>query len=79
MSQLSLYGTSACHLCEVAETPLQNCRSAVLQFEYVCVDISESERLFERYGLSIPVLRHPDGGELLWPFSEAQLRAFLCA
>jgi hypothetical protein len=43
------------------------------------VDISTSDRLFERYGVRIPVLRHPDGRELGWPFSEADLAAFLAS
>jgi hypothetical protein len=43
------------------------------------VDISESDALFERYGVRIPVLQHPDGRELNWPFSQAQLRAFLAS
>jgi hypothetical protein len=69
-----LYGTSACHLCEVAEA-LLNRQEAV----FSKVDISESDTLFERYGLLIPVLHHPDGRELNWPFSEAQLSTFLAA
>lgn len=72
-----LYGTSACHLCEVAEALIVGvCRDAGAPgFEKV--DISDSDELFERYGLRIPVLRAPDGGELGWPFDEAQLRSFL--
>jgi Glutaredoxin-like domain (DUF836) len=41
------------------------------------VDISESEALFERYGLRIPVLQHPDKRELDWPFSPSTLQDFL--
>jgi hypothetical protein len=41
------------------------------------VDIADSDELFERYGLLIPVLRHADGRELRWPFDPAQLRLFL--
>jgi hypothetical protein len=45
------------------------------------VDISESDELFERYGLTIPVLRLEDGledgRELNWPFNEETLRRFL--
>lgn len=41
------------------------------------VDISASDLLFERYGLRIPVLQHPDSRELNWPFSPGQLQAFL--
>jgi hypothetical protein len=43
------------------------------------VDISESEELFERYGLRIPVLQHPDKRELNWPFTQGQLQAFLAS
>ena len=43
------------------------------------VDISEDDALFERYGLTIPVLRHPEGAEIGWPFDAAQVRAFLTA
>jgi hypothetical protein len=46
-------------------------------FTFDTVDISESDDLFQRYGLLIPVLRHPDGQELNWPFSQEQLALFL--
>lgn len=77
MKNYRLYGTSACHLCElaqgmiVAEEPLRG------GFVVEEVDISESDVLFERYGVRIPVLQHPDGRELNWPFSQVQLREFL--
>jgi hypothetical protein len=77
LAQFTLYGTSACHLCELAEQLLQQVWQAGPSFECDVVDISESDELFERYGLVIPVLRHPDGRELNWPFAAAQLRAFL--
>jgi len=41
------------------------------------VDISSTDALFQRYGLVIPVLQHPDGRELYWPFAAQQLDAFL--
>ena len=40
-------------------------------------DISESDVLFERYGLLIPVLSHAGGGELNWPFESVQIREFM--
>ncbi|MAT93936.1 MAG: thioredoxin family protein [Halioglobus sp.] len=43
------------------------------------VDISESDVLFERYGTRIPVLRHPDGREMDWPFEQLALARFLRA
>ena len=68
-----LYGTSACHLCELAEAMLL-ARPGVA---FDTVDISESDELFERYGLLIPVLRHPDGRELHWPFTTGQVDLLL--
>lgn len=75
----TLFGTSACHLCEVAEELLETlCRGdAAIDFEKV--DISESEDLLLRYGVTIPVLRDPGGRELGWPFTAEQLRAFVGA
>jgi hypothetical protein len=72
---LTLYGTSACHLCELAEIQLN---AMAGEFLYTKVDISGSDALFARYGLLIPVLAHPDGRELHWPFTPAQVLAFAC-
>lgn len=69
---LILYGTSACHLCELAAALLD---AAGLVYEEV--DISEDDALFERYGVTIPVLRRTDGMELNWPFDEEALTRFL--
>jgi hypothetical protein len=88
LMRLTLYGTSACHLCEIAEQMLQvhqqsqkqqSQKQVATAFEFDKVDISESDRLFERYGLLIPVLRHPDGRDLNWPFSQSQLEEFLAS
>lgn len=73
----TLYSTSACHLCELAEQLLQAARDAGWGVPWQTVDITESDELFERYGLLIPVLRAPGGGELNWPFTADQLQAFL--
>ena len=65
--QLILYSTSACHLCEQALALIQPIIAQGLQVREV--DISESDELFERYGILIPVLRRQDSGaELNWPF-----------
>lgn len=72
-----LYGTSACHLCEVAEAQLLLLGDMGPATAYSKVDISDSDTLFERYGTRIPVLQRPDETELDWPFGEEQLRAFL--
>ena len=77
MPLLTLYGTSACHLCELAEDLLQGLAAAGVNLEYEKLDISESDELFERYGLLIPVLAFPGGEELCWPFSVEQVEQLL--
>ena len=77
VAQLILYGTSACHLCDTAEQLLRSQLAAAVSCTYVKRDISDCDVLFERYGIRIPVLRHPDGRELDWPFDAAQLAGFL--
>lgn len=66
-----LYGTSHCHLCEQAQTLLQEQGIAALK-----VDIAEDDAWIESYGVRIPVLRRGDGEELGWPFDAAMLREF---
>lgn len=79
MKVFSLYGTSACHLCELALGMVEAQCSLRQDIAVEEVDISESDTLFERYGLRIPVLQHPDQRELNWPFSPSQLQDFLAS
>jgi hypothetical protein len=72
-----LFGTSACHLCEIAQGMLAQQREMLGDFNFELEDISGSETLFARYGLRIPVLQHPDQSELDWPFTDGQLQQFL--
>ena len=77
-SSFVLYSTSACHLCEQAAVLLQPwlAEGWVLQV----VDISETDELFERYGLLIPVLRLERANtELRWPFTAADIAALVAA
>ena len=77
MPELLFYTTAGCHLCEHAAAMLAElARSRDLRV--TPVDIGESEQLFARYGLSIPVVRNPaTGKELNWPFALPQLAALL--
>ncbi|MDF9616560.1 glutaredoxin family protein [Pseudomonas entomophila] len=76
LPECQLFGTLGCHLCEVAEAMLMPFVEHGLLVELV--DIADSEALFERYGLQIPVLRRCDtGAELGWPFDAEQVVAFL--
>jgi len=77
LAQFILYGTSACHLCEIAQDMVQQQHAAGIAVNLTKVDISDSDDLFQRYGVLIPVLQHPDGRELNWPFSPSRLQQFL--
>jgi len=72
-----LYGTSACHLCELAQEMVEAVQPRRRDSVVEKIDISASENLFERYGEQIPVLQHPDGRELRWPFTTGELVEFL--
>ncbi|MEZ5567339.1 MAG: glutaredoxin family protein [Halioglobus sp.] len=77
MTTFKLYGTSACHLCEVAEMLVQQQLRQDSHVRVELQDISDSDELVDRLGTRIPVLAHPDGRELGWPFSAADISAFL--
>ena len=58
---------------------LQVQQSTMGGFNVEELDVSDSDALFERYGVRIPVLQHPDKRELDWPFSQPELRDFLAS
>jgi hypothetical protein len=72
-----LYSTSACHLCETAEELLLGLAPNGSAISFEKVDIAESEALFTRFGLRIPVVSNASGAELGWPFSADELLLFL--
>jgi glutaredoxin len=64
---VTLYGTSACHLCEAALAVLEPLAGNGVQVHEV--DIISDAELMARYQLRIPVLRRNDTGtELDFPF-----------
>lgn len=76
-SRYVLYGTSGCHLCELAQDLLEKAGRA-RELSWRQVDIAQDDVLVERYGESIPVLRDErDGRELQWPFSLLDLMRWL--
>lgn len=77
MRTFRLFGTSACHLCEIAQGMLVQQQEELGDFTVEKIDVSESDNLFERYGVRIPVLQHPNQNELGWPFTDMQLQEFL--
>lgn len=76
---LILYSTEGCHLCEEALALYQAAgKTAALRV----VDIAFDDALFERYGVTIPVLslQNNDGSvdnELGWPFDSSALNTWL--
>lgn len=78
MTELTLYGTSACHLCELAEAQLDRLSAEGYHFVNRKVDIALDDDLMARYGILIPVLRrNHDGAELSWPFQAEDIAALL--
>jgi len=76
MIRLTLYGTSACHLCDAAMAELAPLKANGLQVREV--DIVDAEELMTRYQLRIPVLRREDtGAELNFPFDLNRLLDWL--
>jgi hypothetical protein len=91
MTELLLYGTSGCHLCEQAEVVLEPVLAHINQQlvnagmgEAVVVlqlqEITDDPELMQRYSLRIPVIRFAESEiELSWPFDGTQAWEFLFA
>jgi glutaredoxin len=79
MLQLTLYGTSGCHLCEKAAALLGEALSRHGRtIDLISVDIADHDEWMERYGMRIPVLRHAGTDqELDWPFDASTVMNFL--
>lgn len=74
---LVLFGTEACHLCELAQAVIVDVAGQIALDVYV-EDIAEADTLVERYGSRIPVLLNEQtGAELDWPFDKVQLLNWL--
>ncbi|MCP5158338.1 MAG: glutaredoxin family protein [Gammaproteobacteria bacterium] len=69
-----LYTTSGCHLCEQAESLIQQQTKMTVR----PIEIAADSKLVERYGTRIPVLQHMEtGAELGWPFDIDALQCWL--
>jgi len=74
MSQLILYYTEYCHLCDEAEGLLL---AAGLIDSYEKIEIDDDPDLLKRYEIYIPVLKRIDNQqELFWPFNQQELAEF---
>jgi hypothetical protein len=72
-----LYGTSGCHLCDVAESIV----STAIKSEniiFIKQDIVEDVELLNQYALNIPVFKClTSQKELHWPFTEETIKSFI--
>ena len=76
-TNLKLYSTSYCHLCEQAEDMLI---SLVKQhpITWQTIEIIDDEVLLGLYGNSIPVLKRVDTNqELAWPFTKREIERLI--
>jgi glutaredoxin len=76
VDQLTIYSGPNCHLCEQVKAILYPLLSEK-GWQLVEVNIQESERLKEKYGIRIPVVALPNGEEKGWPFTAAQIARML--
>ena len=68
MIPITLFTTTGCHLCELAnDLLLQINLSSSLAITYT--EIGDDDELVARYGTSIPVVEFADGSQLNWPFT----------
>jgi len=66
ISDLILYTTENCHLCEYAQQIIFETLGGTVDE----IDIIDDDRLLARYGVRIPVLQKTDTlAELNWPFT----------
>ena len=74
MSQLILYYTEFCHLCDEAEVLLHDAGYGEC---YTKVEIENSPGLLTLYEIHIPVLKRTNNEkELFWPFGEQEITEF---
>ena len=69
MIEIILYTTAGCHLCVLAEHILNSQDNVNITL----TEIGDNDKLIERYGTSIPVIKFADHSELNWPFTQADL------
>ena len=72
----SLFTTSGCHLCEIALIELKKLQE-IGRIEFIKeVEITNSDKLMEKYEVSIPVVKIFEH-ELNWPFELSDLEIWI--
>ena len=76
-TNLKLYSTSHCHLCEQAEGMLISLVK-LHPIAWQTIEIIDDEVLLGLYGNSIPVLKRVDTNqELAWPFTKREIERLI--
>jgi hypothetical protein len=76
--KLILFGTAACHLCEMAQELLIPLLKNYPHIQLEQVDIAQQSQWQERYAIRIPVLLQPESQqELGWPFEKTAVLKFI--
>ncbi len=76
-TNLKLYSTSYCHLCEQAEDMLISLVK-LHPIAWQTIEIIDDEVLLGLYGNSIPVLKRVDTNqELAWPFTKREIERLI--
>lgn len=78
MIRFILLGTAGCHLCEQAESIINDYAKKGAGISIESIDIAEFEVWQAQYATRIPVLYHPETEtDLGWPFDRADVKAFI--
>ena len=77
--EIFLYHTEGCHLCDVAKEKIDNAllRLPEKTIKVTRIDLIDDADALERYSLSIPEVKDPEGNELFWPFDVPAIVEFL--
>ncbi len=74
--EASLFTTSGCHLCEIAFIELKKLQKIGRIESIKEVEITNSDKLMKKYGVSIPVVKIFEH-ELYWPFERSDLEIWI--
>ena len=72
----TLFTTSGCHLCEIAVMELKKLQRSGRIELIKEVEITNSDKLMKKYGVSIPVVKIFEH-ELYWPFELSDLEIWI--
>lgn len=73
-----LLATAGCHLCELAEQLISECRFTGESFNIELIDIAEQTQWQQGFATKIPVLLHQESQHYInWPFTQDDILTFI--